>query len=98
MTDAPIELCIDAAHPALPGHFPGHPIVPGVVLLERVVAVLAEHNLTVTGVRKMKFLAPVTPGQSFELQVGEPGGDSVRFKLIEPVSQALLAEGNLQLG
>ena len=97
MTDTTIELCIDAAHPALPGHFPGQPIVPGVVLLDSVAAALSERDLTVTGVRKLKFLAPVPPGQPVELRLGEPSGDSVRFKLIEPDSQALLAEGNLDL-
>ncbi len=27
------EVCIDVAHAALPGHFPGHPLVPAVILL-----------------------------------------------------------------
>ena len=31
---------IPADHPALPGHFPGQPIVPGVVVLDRVVEVI----------------------------------------------------------
>ncbi len=97
MSLTPIELCIDAAHPALPGHFPGHPVVPGVVLLDRVVTALAERDIAVTGVRKLKFLVPVQPGQALQLQLGEPGGDSLRFKLVEPVSQAVLAEGNLDL-
>ena len=30
------RLCIDADHPSLPGHFPGRPLVPGVVVLEQV--------------------------------------------------------------
>ena len=61
---------IAASHPALPGHFPGHPVVPGVVLLEAVVAALAQHvgaAMRVTGFPVVKFLAPLLPEQEFEV-------------------------------
>jgi 3-hydroxyacyl-[acyl-carrier-protein] dehydratase len=31
---------ISADHPSLPGHFPGTPIVPGVVILDEILAAL----------------------------------------------------------
>lgn len=52
-------------HPALPGHFPGDPMVPGVVLLDAA-ASLAEgagcHRIT--GIRVAKFKSPLRPGTS----------------------------------
>jgi 3-hydroxymyristoyl/3-hydroxydecanoyl-(acyl carrier protein) dehydratase len=57
---------IAASHPALPGHFPGQPVVPGVVLLDAVVAALAQHlgrAVRVTGFPAVKFLAPLGPEQ-----------------------------------
>lgn len=47
-------------HPCLPGHFPGHPVVPGVVLLEAGLEQLGQAGLRVDMV---KFLHPVLPGQ-----------------------------------
>jgi len=72
---------IPATHPCLPGHFPGHPIVPGVVLLDAVLAALPAHAGVAVRVRSMpnvKFLAPLSPGQEFEVhwRSRQPGQSS----------------------
>jgi len=53
-------------HPALPGHFPGNPIVPGVLVLEYVQRSLEARigPLRLTGLRQVKFLAPLAPGET----------------------------------
>jgi len=61
---------IDAAHPSLPGHFPGNPVVPGVVLLDRIAAALEKNGggrLARIGV--VKFLAPLKPEEDAELRI-----------------------------
>jgi 3-hydroxyacyl-[acyl-carrier-protein] dehydratase len=63
-------LRIDADHPCLPGHFPGQPLVPGVVLLEQVAcAVRALCDQRLTRVAEVKFLAPLYPGEDAELRL-----------------------------
>lgn len=68
----PTRFRIDAAHPALPGHFPGRPLVPGVVLLDRVAAAV-EHRLgkRIAALPRVKFLAPLLPGEEAELRIEE---------------------------
>ncbi len=53
-------------HPSLPGHFPGDPIVPGVVLLDHVVALVASAlaPAKLVAVPSVKFLSPVRPGEA----------------------------------
>jgi 3-hydroxyacyl-[acyl-carrier-protein] dehydratase len=59
-------ICIPKEHPALPGHFPGAPVVPGVVMLGELVSA-AERELgralSVTGMPQVKFLSPLLPEQ-----------------------------------
>ncbi len=60
------SLAIGSDHPALAGHFPGMPVVPGVLVLDRVVA-MAEARLgaplEIAGLLHAKFLAPLHPGE-----------------------------------
>ena len=62
---------IHADHPSLPGHFPGAPLVPGVVILDEVVAALGEwqQNSQLSGLRSVKFLAPLKPEQPFTISL-----------------------------
>jgi 3-hydroxymyristoyl/3-hydroxydecanoyl-(acyl carrier protein) dehydratase len=82
---------VPSTHPALPGHFPGHPLVPGVVVLEQVARALrAWRDERLVRVAEAKFVAPLLPGESAELSLS--GADSrVRFEIRR--GGALLARG-----
>src|SRR5580698_10246520 len=95
-------MIVDESHPSLPGHFPGAPVVPGVVLLSQVLAELREQSPEhiVTGIRKLKFLRMLLPGQYFTVEFETPQADRLRFKCwlaSESLTSEPLAEGNLEL-
>lgn len=84
----PPGFVIDAAHPAMAGHFPGHPIVPGVVLLDHAVLALGAtlgRPLAVAQASMLKFLNPVRPGQRVEVlhqsEAAAGGDETIRFTL-----------------
>ncbi|NUO72167.1 MAG: hydroxymyristoyl-ACP dehydratase [Frateuria sp.] len=74
-------LCFAPDHPSLPGHFPGRPLVAGVLLLERVAEALrAWRGERLACVREAKFVAPLEPGEAAELRL-TPAGAQVRFEI-----------------
>jgi 3-hydroxyacyl-[acyl-carrier-protein] dehydratase len=95
---------IDAAHPALPGHFPGHPVVPGVVVLDRVLAAIeaageAEHGpLGALRLPQVKFVQPLLPGEAARIEidpvVAEGAPPRWRFRVLR--GDTLVASGEVQ--
>lgn len=96
---SPKVLRITAQHPSLPGHFPGNPIVPGVVILSSVFETLEHENpeWKIAGIKKLKFLQPLLPDQEFAVEYGEVKNSGLRFSCIFPESGTSLVEGHLKL-
>lgn len=73
---------IPADHPAFAGHFPGRPIVPGVLLLAEVIeAVTAQGGVAPMQLGTVKFLAPVGPDAELRIDWEEGPGGRVRFEV-----------------
>ena len=63
-----VQGCIRPDHPALAGHFPGNPIVPGIVLLTEILQALersTEWTSNSFQLHSVKFTAPLRPGDPF---------------------------------
>jgi len=94
-----VRRAISADHPSLPGHFPGIPLVPGVVILDEVLGALVEwhKDCQLTGIRTVKFLSPLKPEQTFAIcfsAVNDGGGEVNFFCRVE---DRLIVEGRLEV-
>ena len=78
-----VPLCFAPDHPALAGHFPQQPIVPGVLLLDAALHAIeqaAAHEPSVLGgthwhIAQVKFHRVVRPGEALRLDCRElPAG------------------------
>lgn len=81
-------------HPALPGHFPGRPVVPGVVVLDRVIeAIEAGHGpLPPLRLPQVKFLHPLLPGQAAQVCLE---GEAPRWRFRVLRGDTVLASGEV---
>ena len=81
---AATALAVARDHPAYEGHFPGQPILPGVVILAEVLAAIARATsipVEQWQVANAKFLDPVTPGTALTLSHERLDSGGVRFEV-----------------
>ncbi len=91
-----VPCLIPADHPSLPGHFPGRPIVPGVVLLDEVVAAISawQGQRFMPGVfPTVKFMSPLLPQENFTLHLRRAGSE-IHFECV--AAGRLLAKGSVR--
>lgn len=90
------EFQVPADHPSLPGHFPGRPIVPGVLLLDRVLEALQRRTGRASArVSQVKFVSALRPDETAQA-VCRIDGQRVSFRVtalrggaIDPIAQGL---------
>jgi 3-hydroxymyristoyl/3-hydroxydecanoyl-(acyl carrier protein) dehydratase len=85
MSEQTLALSVAADHPAYAGHFPGRPILPGVVLLDEAILALAgQHGLDAASgqIKAAKFLSPVNPGEPLRLHFTETAAGVFRFEVL----------------
>jgi 3-hydroxyacyl-[acyl-carrier-protein] dehydratase len=90
-------LRIDASHPSLPGHFPGRPIVPGVLLLDQVISRAErwlEHRLSIAALAQAKFTQARLPNEeaTLSLTYTEP---ELKFEIYKDSRR--IAQGSFKL-
>jgi 3-hydroxyacyl-[acyl-carrier-protein] dehydratase len=96
------SLSFAAGHPVFAGHFPGQPIVPGVLLLDAAVHAVQQALASPGGalprcqVNAAKFLSPVAPGEILSLSWSGLGKGQFRFDIAGPGRQ--VATGVLGFG
>jgi len=92
------SFCVPATHPCLPGHFPGQPTVPGVLILDHVIACVlaaAADGERVAGLPQVKFLRPLLPQQEARIEWHREDA-RVRFRVLDSEAH-LLASGELKV-
>ena len=79
-----IDFVVSEQDACVQGHFPGAPVVPGAYLLARIDlalrAALPEHHLA--GFKKLKFLAPLLPGENARLHIDLSASPKVTIRIV----------------
>jgi len=88
---------IPSTHPSLEGHFPGHPIAPGVVILDYVVSGLISQlqGVSLGGIPQVKFLRPLSENVEVTVTYHLKSKNLYRFSC--ECNSAVISSGQIQL-
>jgi 3-hydroxymyristoyl/3-hydroxydecanoyl-(acyl carrier protein) dehydratase len=90
---------VPADYPPLAGHFPGLPVVPGVIQLRWVMELarrLGGPAVTLGSLEAVKFTSLLRPGQTFRLRVDlADRGETVHFRLWDDATVFSSGRGRL---
>ncbi len=73
---------IQPDHPALAGHFPGNPLVPGALLLTELLDMLEQDGCLERGpvtLTSVKFMRPLRPGEPFTVRWQNLSDQNIAF-------------------
>jgi 3-hydroxyacyl-[acyl-carrier-protein] dehydratase len=90
-------LTIAIDHPALAGHFPGHPVVPGVLVLDEVIETLRHRYgqaLVVTGLPAVKLSSPLKPEEPLRITIEQEDSETAGFTC--RTGDRLIASGSVR--
>ena len=90
-----IQIKLNPGHPVYQGHFPEHPVVPGVCLLQLIkecVEDIRQQKLQIAQVSSCKFLSAINPIETPYISV------ALTFKETEEGTLQLQAEGSVKEG
>ncbi len=97
MMYADVTVNIRHDHPSLVGHFPGNPVVPGVVILNEVIEAISsiyKGAIKILSMPSVKFMSPLRPGEvlAIHVEIGKTG--EAIFRCMS--GARLIATGQLQ--
>lgn len=88
---------VKKTHPSLKGHFPGNPIVPGVVILDEVIQIIkaAKPDFIIKTIPIVKFIQPLLAEQTVLVEIKQKTDSTINFSCSH--NDTPLASGQLTL-
>lgn len=74
------------------GHFPGSPIVPGVVIINEVITAVTEKKgkeINISSIPSIKFLNTIGPEEEFEIKLTEKDSGKIVFSVFSDEKKIL---------
>lgn len=96
MSDIKAEYIIPVDHASLAGHFPRNPVIPGVVIMEKVLDTISQQKTYSSyKIVMVKFLQPLIPPATLTVVLSESSGKKFNFKAM--VETDVIANGIIEV-